>query len=45
MDDALQVRSLQTLVRQSECEAERNADTILAQQEQIDTMQVIQTLA
>ena len=34
------MRSLETLVRQLECEAERNADSIREHLQQIDTLQV-----
>lgn len=40
MHSAVQVRSLETLIRQQECEAERNADSIRAYLQQIDTLQV-----
>ncbi len=38
----VQVRSLETNVRQLECEAERNADSIREYMQQIDTLQVRQ---
>ena len=34
------MRSLETLVRQQECEAERNADSIREYLQQIDALQV-----
>lgn len=40
MHRAVQVRSLEILVRQLECEADRNADTIREYLQQIDTLQV-----